>query len=248
MKERYRQRSTFAGYKPQPVTLVLEEQTNWAGKVDGADTFLKQTLSDIRKVGYQSISVAHGSTNAARGGAVGTARMREQGEFKIELIEQGLAQISIKGRESFMLRYPDPKPYTVNCGEPIVAKDGSINQGAAVAQQQTLDVGVTGGVNAETHAQQATAQFTPPVTPTPTPANIWELFRKHYAKYPDFVAVSLWLEKRAGEDITLRQLRDNKTLRSLLQECDRTKEQCIGVFVRHGLVEELVDGSYHVPR
>ncbi|MEL6940232.1 MAG: hypothetical protein AAFO84_13680, partial [Cyanobacteria bacterium J06598_1] len=29
VKERYQQRATFAGYKPAPVALVLEEQTNW---------------------------------------------------------------------------------------------------------------------------------------------------------------------------------------------------------------------------
>ena len=51
VKERYRLRATVAGYKPEPVSLVLEEQTNWVAKVDGAGKFLKETLSDIRKVG-----------------------------------------------------------------------------------------------------------------------------------------------------------------------------------------------------
>ena len=108
VKERYQQRATFAGYQPAPVALVLEEQTNWVDKVDGAGKFLKETLSDIRKVGYQTFSVAHGDTNTARGGAKGTAKMRQQGELKIEILEKGLAQVSLRGRETFLLRYPDP--------------------------------------------------------------------------------------------------------------------------------------------
>ena len=34
--------------------------------------------------------------------------MRKQGELKIEILEKGLAQISLRGREAFLLRYPDP--------------------------------------------------------------------------------------------------------------------------------------------
>ena len=231
VKERYRQRSTFAGYKPQPVTLVLEEQTNWAGKVDGADKFLKQTLSDIRKVGYQSISVAHGATNAARGGAVGTARMREQGEFKIELIEQGLAQISIKGRESFMLRYPDPKPYTVNRGEPIVAKDGSIKQSAAVNR----------AVNAAAHTQQATARFTAPVTAASTaastaPQNGWDKFRNLSADHPHLVALANWLERKEGQGFTLRQLKKDKTVTQAFKDADADVKAGLLTFQRYGFI------------
>ena len=55
-----------------------------------AQASLKETLSDIRKVGYQTFSVAHGDTNTARGGAKGTAKMRKQGELKIEILEKGL--------------------------------------------------------------------------------------------------------------------------------------------------------------
>ena len=129
VKERYLQRASDVNYVPQRVTLVLEEQTNWVAKVDGAGTFLKETLSDIRKVGYQSISVAHGTTNTARGGAKGTAKMRSQGELKIELVERGLAKISLKDSETFMLRYPDPKPSTVTAGAPVVLPDGNLGPG-----------------------------------------------------------------------------------------------------------------------
>ena len=222
VKERYRQRSTFAGYKPQPVTLVLEEQTNWAGKVDGADKFLKQTLSDIRKVGYQSISVAHGSTNAARGGAVGTAKMREQGEFKIELVEQGLAKISIKGRKSFKLRYPDPKPYTVNRGEPIVAKDGGIKSAA-----------VNRAVNAAAHTQQATARFTAEVT---APQNGWSKFRELSADHPHLVALANWLERKEGQGFTLRQLKKDKTVAQAFKAADADVKAGVLTFQRYGFI------------
>ena len=126
VKERYLQRACDVSYMPQRVTLVLEEQTNWASKVEGAGTFLKETLSDIRKVGYQAISVAHSDTNTARGGAKGTRKMRDQGELKIELVERGLAKVSLKDRETFLLRYPDPQPYTVATGAPDVLEDGNL--------------------------------------------------------------------------------------------------------------------------
>ena len=122
VKERYQQRATIAGYRPVPVALVLEEQTNWADKVEGAGKFLKETLSDIRKVGYQTFSVAHGDTNTARGGAKGTAKMRHQGELKIEILEKGLAQVSLRGRDTFLLRYPDPSPFTARAGSPQYSK------------------------------------------------------------------------------------------------------------------------------
>ena len=126
VKERYLQRACDVSYMPQRVTLVLEEQTNWASKVEGAGTFLKETLSDIRKVGYQAISVAHSDTNTARGGAKGTRKMRDQGELKIELVERGLAKVSLKDRETFLLRYPDPQPYTVATSPPDVLEDGNL--------------------------------------------------------------------------------------------------------------------------
>lgn len=126
VKERYRLRATVKGYQAAPVTLVLEEQTNWAAKVPGAAQFVKESLSDIRKVGYQTITVAHGATNTARGGGSGTRAMRDQGELQITLVDRGLAEISIKGREKFKLRFPNPEPYTISTGEPVIADDGDI--------------------------------------------------------------------------------------------------------------------------
>ena len=129
VKERYMQRACNANYRPQPVTLVLEEQTNWGTKVESAAKFIKETLSDIRKVGYQSISVAHSDTNTARGGAVGTRKMRDNGELKIELLDRGLAKVTIKGGEPFRLRYPDPQPYTTAMGEPLITTGGNLGPG-----------------------------------------------------------------------------------------------------------------------
>ena len=87
---------------------------------------MKETLSDIRKVDYQTFSVAHGDTNTARGGAKGTAKMRKQGELKIEILEKGLVQISLRGRKTFLLRYPDPSPFTAQTGSPRLSKGGEL--------------------------------------------------------------------------------------------------------------------------
>jgi hypothetical protein len=226
VKERYLQRATCSGYKARPVTLIMEEQTNWAGKVAGAAQFLKESLSDIRKVGYQTISVAHSDTNTARGGAVGTSKMREQGELKIVLLEKGLAEVSLKGREKFKVRYPDPTPYTISMGKPVMADGGD------------LGPGYIGTDYVDPKPFQSGEQATIDVASSPAAAPASERDRGE-----SFKAASLadsdgmsevigWLMATTKPTFSPREARGNKRLRHL------TTEQVRSLF------DQLVDGVW----
>ena len=216
VKERYQQRATDPNYQPALVALVLEEQTNWADKVDGAGQFLKETLSDIRKVGYQTFSVAHGDTNTARGGAKGTAKMRKQGELKIEILEKGLVRVSLRGRETFLLRYPDPSPFTVQTGSPRLAKGGELAPGPS--------------------------DKTPPETAPPTSIdqpsalmpNQWALCKQH-TSIPGMVAVMEWIEMTSKTQFTAREARAHKKLRPLFATAEAIKA-VLETLVEYGVV------------
>ena len=224
VKERYQQRATDPEYKPALVALVLEEQTNWADKVDGAGQFLKETLSDIRKVGYQTFSVAHGDTNTARGGAKGTAKMRKQGELKIEILERGLAQISLRGREVFLLRYPDPSPFTVQTGSPRLAKGDELAPGPSDKTQP---------------------QAAPPTPvdqlPAPMP-NQWALCKQH-TSIPGMVAVMEWIEMTSKTQFTAREARAHKKLRPLFATAEAIKA-VLETLVEYGLLIRIDDETY----
>lgn len=223
VKERYLQRATVRGYQAAPVTLVLEEQTNWAAKVPGAAQFVKESLSDIRKVGYQTITVAHGATNTARGGGSGTRAMRDQGELQITLLDRGLAEVSIKGREKFKLRFPNPEPYTVNTGEPVIAQGGDIGQGdrseASRAAQQTIE-----------------AAPAAPVAPTKSKLSDRELLMSiaEDCRGDDDGSAEVigWLLATGKDSFSPRQARGNKKLRHL------TTDQVRAAF------DSLVEGDW----
>ena len=228
VKERYQQRATDPKYKPVPVALVLEEQTNWADKVDGAGQFIKETLSDIRKVGYQTFSVAHGDTNTARGGAKGTAKMRKQGELKIEILEKGLAQISLRGRETFLLRYPDPSPFTAQTGRPRLAKGGELGpiySGAVLPEPSGQD-------SSETPA----ASSVPPVL------SQWALCKQH-SSIPGLAAVMEWIEVTSKTQFTPREARANKKLRPLFATEDEIRT-VFETLVEYELLTRLDEDTY----
>ena len=225
VKERYQQRATDPDYKPAPVALVLEEQTNWADKVDGAGQFLKETLSDIRKVGYQTFSVAHGDTNTARGGAKGTAKMRKQGELKIEILEKGLVQISLRGRKTFLLRYPDPSPFTAQTGSPRLSKGGELSPDscdAALPEPSGQD-----------SSEQPTA---PPVL------SQWVLCKQH-SSIPGLVAVMEWIEVTSKTQFTAREARANKKLRPLFATEDAIRT-LFETLVEYELLIRMDDDTY----
>ncbi|MEM6452069.1 MAG: hypothetical protein AAF703_17370 [Cyanobacteria bacterium P01_D01_bin.105] len=233
VKERYQQRATFAGYKPAPVALVLEEQTNWVDKVDGAGKFLKESLSDIRKVGYQTFSVAHGDTNTARGGAKGTAKMRKQGELKIEILERGLAQVSLRGRETFLLRYPDPSSFTVKAGSPRMAIGGNLGPGYCGADMPSPS-GWTQATNAPPAPAEEPASATAP--------SQWELCKQH-SSIPGLVAVMEWIEVTSKTQFTPREARANKKLRPLFATADDIRT-VFETLVEYDLLTRVDDDTY----
>ena len=229
VKERYQQRATYAGYRPVPVALVLEEQTNWVDKVEGAGKFLKETLSDIRKVGYQTFSAAHGDTNTARGGAKGTAKMRQQGELKIEILEKGLAQISLRGRETFLLRYPDPSAFTVQSGCPRMAEGGNLSAGAPSSSHD--------------YPETPAAPPTPTeASPSPAAPSQWELCKQH-SSIPGLVAVMEWIEVTSKTQFTPREARANKKLRPLFATADDIKTM-FETLVEYDLLARVDDDTY----
>ena len=229
VKERYQQRATFAGYRPGPVALVLEEQTNWVDKVDGAGRFLKETLSDIRKVGYQTFSVAHGDTNTARGGAKGTAKMRQQGELKIEILEKGLARVSLRGRETFLLRYPDPFLYTESTGTPRLATGGNLSRELPATDPNDCDL-------------PSVPSPVPPADPAPAAPNQWELCKQH-SSIPGLVAVMEWIEVTSKTQFTPREARANKKLRPLFATAEDIK-MVFETLVEYGLLTRVDDDTY----
>ena len=232
VKERYQQRATYAGYRPAPVALVLEEQTNWVDKVDGAGKFLKETLSDIRKVGYQTFSVAHGDTNTARGGAKGTAKMRRQGELKIEILEKGLARVSLRGRETFLLRYPDPFLFTVSAGQPRLAEGGNLGPGYCGADTPNP----SGWTPPVASSPVSTEQ---PAAPVPSQ---WELCKQH-TSIPGMVAVMEWIEMTSKTQFTPREARANKKLRPLFATADEIRA-VFETLVEYALLVRVDDDTY----
>ena len=232
VKERYQQRATFAGYRPAPVALVLEEQTNWVDKVDGAGKFLKETLSDIRKVGYQTFSVAHGDTNTARGGAKGTAKMRKQGELKIEILEKGLARVSLRGRDTFLLRYPDPSSFTARAGQPRMAKGGNLGPGYCGADLPSP----SGWTQASTAPPSSTEQ---PTEPAPSQ---WTLCKQH-TSIPGLVAVMEWIEITSKTQFTPREARANKKLRPLFATAEDVRT-VFETLVEYELLTRIDDDTY----
>lgn len=241
--ERYKQRACDRNYKPSHVALVLEEQTNWAGKVDGAGKFLKESLSDIRKAGYQTISVAHSDTNTARGGAVGTSKMRREGELKIVLLEKGLAEISLKGRETFRLRYPDPAPYTIATGEPDVADDGSLGGGFCGVD---TPVNGEGWGSAKTFTSDRIQQTLDMSAVQPAQLTRWDKFRSQSADYPHLIALADWLERREGKPFSTKQLKDDKKLRELFGEVGAVATSGLSTFKQYGFVTQSDDKEYEV--
>ena len=114
IKSRYQIYSSVKNAHFDPVTVIAEEMTNWAGNISKtvSQGFMKGSLSDFRKVNYRLISVAHADTNTARGGAEGTAKMRANGEVRIELIQKGLALVTMPGEDDFYLAFPNLEHYT----------------------------------------------------------------------------------------------------------------------------------------
>ena len=194
IQTRYQRYATVPSYRPDIVTVVCEELTNWAEHITKGKAFTKASLSDFRKAGYQSISVAHGDTNTARGGASGTRKMRDEGEVHIKLLAKGKARITFPDEEPFILQYPNLELYTqvVDHEEPPVIDMGSIR-----AESDSLN-----------SLLDQTAQH-------PNEPSVWEVAKAQMVKVDSpLLPVIEWIENRAGKSFTLTLAKENKQLRA----------------------------------
>jgi hypothetical protein len=72
----------------QPLTLVCDEFTNWAGRCSAAGEFFQSALSDIRKAKMFGLIVSHTRTMAGLANAAGMAKLRDEALLEIELLGQ----------------------------------------------------------------------------------------------------------------------------------------------------------------
>ncbi len=111
-QQRYQQYSTKKGYNPQPQTIVAEEITNWGDRCDNAESFLKTSLSDNRKIRMHTLFIGHGRELSLLGGGKGIAKMRDNGLLEIQLFAapgpEGTPNPTGKGQ----LRMPGEKDWT----------------------------------------------------------------------------------------------------------------------------------------
>ncbi len=74
--------------KFQPLTVVVDEFTNWASRCDNAGEFFKAALSDIRKAECYVLIISHTRTLPGLGDAKGMASLRDAALLEIELLGQ----------------------------------------------------------------------------------------------------------------------------------------------------------------
>jgi hypothetical protein len=72
----------------QPLTLVCDEFTNWAGRCSAASEFFQSALSDIRKAKMFGLIVSHTRTMAGLANAAGMAKLRDEALLEVELLGQ----------------------------------------------------------------------------------------------------------------------------------------------------------------
>ncbi|MDV3351735.1 hypothetical protein QGP82_23735 [Leptothoe sp. LEGE 181152] len=193
IQSRYQMYATVPHYQPDIVTIVCEELTNWDEHISKGKKFTKASLSDFRKAGYQSISVSHGETNTARGGASGTRKMRDEGEVHIKLMAKGNARITFPDEAPFILRYPNLEPYTQAADDepPIV------DMGAIRAEPDSLNA-----------LLEQTVQH-------PNEPSVWDAAKAQMVKVNSpLLPVIEWIENREGKEFTLTLAKENKQLRA----------------------------------
>ncbi|MEM7066782.1 MAG: hypothetical protein AAF572_26900 [Cyanobacteria bacterium P01_B01_bin.77] len=236
IQSRYLMYAQVPNYRPEIVTVVCEELTNWAEHIKRGKAFTKSSLSDFRKAGYQSINVAHSDTNTARGGATGTRKMRDNGEVKIQLLAKGKALVEIPDEEPFELHYPNLEHHT-----PKVEIAPNSNSYLSDHGQQLSDHHNDG------YPSQIVEE--PPSAKPPSP---WDIAK---AKMQDvdspLLPVVKWIEKRDYKPFTLTLAKENKQLRQVVDgvmglegDSPRTKiEWAILTLADRGLLKES-GGSY----
>ena len=131
--ERYQERERHGTENFPPITIVVEELTCWAGKVENAQEFIKSSMSDFRKIGLTALFISHGETNSLWGDAKGTRGLRDSSlafvRPQVRLTPQGArpagkASIAVPGFGSGIIDLPDlrqsptPAPTIANTPQP----------------------------------------------------------------------------------------------------------------------------------
>jgi energy-coupling factor transporter ATP-binding protein EcfA2 len=116
VEARYREREKHGTEDFKPITIVVEELTCWAGKVENAQEFIKSSMSDFRKIGLTALFISHGETNSLWGDAKGTRGLRDSSlafiRPQVRLTPQGArpagkASIAVPGYGSGIIDLPD---------------------------------------------------------------------------------------------------------------------------------------------
>jgi RecA/RadA recombinase len=88
VKRRYKLIESQPNPQFQPLTIVCDEFTNWAGRCSAAGEFFQSALSDIRKAKMFGLIVSHTRTMAGLANAAGMAKQRDEALLEIELLCQ----------------------------------------------------------------------------------------------------------------------------------------------------------------
>lgn len=88
VRRRYKIIETQPNPTFQPLTLVCDEFTNWAGRCSAAGEFFQSALSDIRKAKMFGFIVSHTRTLAGLANAAGMAKLRDEALLEVELLGQ----------------------------------------------------------------------------------------------------------------------------------------------------------------
>ena len=88
VRRRYKRIESEPNPSFQPLTLVCDEFTNWAGRCSAAGEFFQSALSDIRKAKMFGVIVSHTRTMAGLANAAGMAKLRDEALLEVELLGQ----------------------------------------------------------------------------------------------------------------------------------------------------------------
>jgi hypothetical protein len=93
VRRRYKRIESEPNPSFQPLTLVCDEFTNWAGRCSAAGEFFQSALSDIRKAKMFGLIVSHTRTMAGLANAAGMAKLRDEALLEVELLGQQCPKI-----------------------------------------------------------------------------------------------------------------------------------------------------------
>lgn len=86
--KRYKRIQAEANPQFQPITLVCDEFTNWAGRCQNSTEFFRTAVTDIRKAKMLVLIVSHTRTLTGLADAKGMASLRDEALLEIETLGQ----------------------------------------------------------------------------------------------------------------------------------------------------------------